>query len=71
MSKKFDVNPKTGLPEISAEQRDELGSKAVKTIFIIPTIMILIGFAIAYAVHSFGDTTKYESRIALGKQYHL
>ena len=51
MSKKHDLNPKTGLPEISDERRDELGSKAKKAAFVIPTIMLLIGFGVAWAVH--------------------
>ena len=71
MSKKLDLNQKTGLPEISDERKDELSSKSMKTAFVVPFIMILIGFGIAFAVHSFGDTTKYDARIALVKQYHL
>ena len=71
MNKKLDLNQKSGLPEMTDAQRDALGSKSKRTALLAPVLMIAIGYLIALAIHSFGDTSKYESKIALAKQYNL
>ena len=64
---KFDE--KTGLPiQEEAEVESQKGKMAFMP-FIFTLIFFGIGTAIGFAIFTWGDTTKYEARIALAKEY--
>ena len=52
---------------IDEDTKDKFYKKSVISGIIAPIIVFGIGTGIAYAIYHFGDTAKYDSRIALAK----
>ena len=49
----------SGMPNMSEESK----TKSYKFVFILTIIPAVIGLAIAFAIYSFGSTTKFDARI--------
>lgn len=56
---------KDGLPEMTKEERAQGAAKTGKLVVGLCFIPVLIGFAIAYAVYTYGGTEAYAKKIAL------
>ena len=64
---KFDE--KTGLPIQDEAEVEKAKGKMAGMPIIFTIIFYAIGTAIAYGIYTWGDTTKYDARIALAKEY--
>ena len=64
-------DPQTGLPIVEEDKKDSLSTKASVMALVFPLIGTAIGYGIGYAIHRFGETEKYDERIALAKQYDM
>ena len=63
------VNEKTGLPIMEEAQVEKAKAMNAYFPFIFTIIFFSIGYGIAYAIYALGDTTTYQARINLAKEY--
>ena len=61
------INPKTGLPLLTEEEKNKAERFAFWFAWIFPTIFTGIGIGIAFAIHNKGDTLKYEERLEMAR----
>ena len=62
------IDERTGLPEMSDEQRDKGGRGGKIFALMFPTILTAIGYGVAYGIYKFGDKEKYDGKIAIAKE---
>ena len=68
--KKDTIDPKTGMPDLTEEEKEKAKKgKLLPVIF--PMINMIFGFGIAYGVYSWGDKDKFDSRITIVNSYDL
>lgn len=69
---KDSLDPNTGMPDISSEEKEAANSPKSKIRgFLFPIIFIGIGTGIAALIHKFGDNQKYDSRIAIVNTFDM
>ena len=66
-------NEKTGLPDVTEEEKAKLrtGGRSPIAIFLKSLIMPAIGYGIANLIYYFGDTETYNERMSIAKDYDL
>ena len=65
------TNPETGLPNMTDKQKEK-GQRFFSMYRWLATGFVIgLGIGIAFAIHNYGDTAKYEERLATTKQFDM
>ena len=71
-TEKDTIDPKTGMPDISAEEKLKAQSCKGKAMpFIFPLINMTVGTGIAFSIYTWGDKAGYDQKISVVNFYDL
>ncbi len=59
------INTRTGLPNLTDDEKEKESRFFFWYSWWQPSLLVLIGTGIAFAIHNNGDTAKYEERLEL------
>eukprot|EP00976_Prorocentrum_cordatum_P036007 732334-Prorocentrum_minimum.AAC.1 len=62
---------KSGLPQMDAAMRNKGESLNRKMVMVLAVVPVLIGFGIAFAIFTYGDTAAYSKKISLVVQFEM
>ena len=69
LGEKADVNPNTGLPNLTEEEKEKAAnSDKFKSVFY-PVVSTLIGSGIAFLIYRFGSKDKYDAKILAAEAF--